>query len=78
MAKKATTPAAGETAAAPQGLDEVDRAYAVAVIQKQASLPTDAAADQAEQLGDELLAKLVDAGRNGRVAECRELLGLTN
>lgn len=69
MAKK-------ETTSEPAPLTEEDRAYAVAVVKKQAQLSEDAATEKVVKLPADKLAALVDAGRDGRVAECRALLGL--
>jgi hypothetical protein len=55
---------------------EERQAYALAVIRKQMGADDQQAAKVAEQLGAEKLEELHDAGREGRVADCRKLLGL--
>jgi hypothetical protein len=52
------------------------RGYALAVVAKQAGVSLEEAAKLAEQLGADKLTELHDAGREGRVADCRALLGL--
>ncbi len=83
MAKKATTKTApADAAAAAQAARdekysrEEQRSYVEAVIRKQAQLDDEAAAKRADELSPEHFAALHDAGREGRVSDCRELLGL--
>lgn len=54
----------------------LDRDYAAAVIANQAGLAPGEAAIHAAAMPHEQLAALIDAGRDGRVAECRAILGL--
>lgn len=74
MAKK--TEAAKEAAEhSPYTLVE-ERAYVEAVIRKQCACDAAAAAKRAAALSAEDYRNLHDAGREGRVADCRTLLGL--
>lgn len=57
-------------------VNAADQDYAAAVIVKQAQATADEAKQFVAQLPADQLAALVDAGRNGRVAECRQILGL--
>lgn len=52
------------------------RAYVVAVIKKQVGVSLGEATKRAADLSADVHDALHDAGREGRVAECRELLGL--
>jgi len=60
---------------APEERDD-DREYAVAVAAKQAGVSREKAAEGVARLTAEERAALVAAGRGGRIAECRRLLGL--
>ena len=71
MAKK--TDAAAECCP----LTDDDRAYAAQVIAKQCACCPDDAAKKLAGLKDDQVAALVEHGRNGRVADCRALLGLS-
>lgn len=52
------------------------RTYVAAVIKKQAGVSLEEATERAGKLSAEDFAAVHDAGREGRVADCRALLGL--
>jgi hypothetical protein len=77
MAKKKTADAAAEaTKRESQYTPDEQRAYVEAVIRKQCGLDAAAAAKRADELLPEEFVLLHDAGRDGQVAVCREILGL--
>lgn len=85
MAKKKPTPQAAsiadKAAAVAESRDKKysaaeQREYVLAVVKKQCQLDDEAAEKRAAELTAEERDELHDAGREGRVADCRELLGL--
>ena len=59
-----------------QFTDQEKRDYVEAVIRKQAGVDDKKAADIADKLSHDKRVALHDAGRAGRVEECRQILGL--